>query len=158
MIKIFNFPKYYSISIDTENDNIKIFSSSKHAKGRELKQTLGKHGYLSVKLNNKDYKIHYLVSHFMIGERPKNLVTNHIDGNKLNNNYKNLEYISASENIYHSIKMGLHICNRRELMGRYIDGRCSDPIKYKHDWYIQNRERILNKVKQRYNDKKSIKN
>lgn len=74
MIKTFYLPKYYFINICEDTGNVKIYSNSKHAKGRELKQTLTKDGYLSVKLNNKSYNIHYLVSYYMIGERPKILL------------------------------------------------------------------------------------
>jgi len=41
-------------------------------------------------------------------------------------------------------------------MGGYKDGRCKDKVKYKHDWYIQNKQRILEKVKKRYYDKKQL--
>jgi hypothetical protein len=48
----------------------------------------------------------------------------------------------------------LHVCNRPEFIGTYKDGRTRDKVKYKHDWYMQNRERILLKTKERYNAKK----
>lgn len=158
MIKIFQFPKYYTIHINEHTGEVKVFSNSRHAKGRELSQFFNPNGYLRVKMNNRSYEIHRLVSKFYLGDMPKGLCVNHKDGNKLNNNPSNLEYITISENIKHSIRIGLHICNRPELMPTYKDGRTRDKVKYKHDWYMKNRERILIKTKQKYDATKQSKN
>lgn len=158
MIKEFELPKYYKVLIDTETGNVKIFSNSKHAKGRELSQHVNNKGYLVIKLNNKNVSIHSLVAKFILGERPKNLVVNHINGNKLNNCPTNLEYITLSENTKHAIKCGLHICNSPELLPTYKDGRCKDIVKYKREWYFQNKERIIEKVKKRYYERKGLAN
>lgn len=151
MIKVFQFPKYYSVHINEETGDVRIFSNSKHSKGRELSQFLNPNGYLRVKMNNRSYEIHRIVTKFYLGDMPKGLCVNHKDGNKLNNNPSNLEYITISENIKHSIRMGLHICNTPELMPTYKDGRTRDKVKYKHDWYMKNRERILLKLKNKSN-------
>jgi len=158
MIKTFQFPKYYTIQINEETGEVKVFSNSKHAKGRELSQFFNPNGYLRVKMNNLSYEIHRLVSKFYLGDMPKGLCVNHKDGNKLNNKPSNLEYITISENIKHSIRMGLHICNRPELLPKYKDGRTRDKVKYRHDWYVQNRERILLKAKQTYEARKQSQN
>jgi hypothetical protein len=157
MIKTFEFPKYYSIQINEETGEVKIFSNSKHAKGRELSQFLNPSGYLRVKMNNRSYQIHRIVTKFYLGDMPKGLCVNHKDGNKLNNRPSNLEYITFAENIKHSIATGLHVCNRPHKIGTYIDGRTRDKVKYKHDWYVKNRERILLKTKLLYNARKQNK-
>lgn len=156
MTKTFYLPKYYEILIETETGIVEIYSNSKHAKGRQLKQSLNNDGYLIVNMNRKTYPIHSLVAKFIIGERPQGLCVNHIDGNKLNNAASNLEYVTLAENTKHSIRTGLHVCNRPQEMGRYIDGRCKDNKKYKHDWYILNRQKVLERVKKNYNDKKQL--
>jgi hypothetical protein len=153
MIKTFEIPKYYQLEINLLNGNIKIFSKSKHAKGRELSQFLNPSGYLRVKLNNKNVQIHSIIAELFLGKRPENLVVNHIDGNKLNNHPENLEYVTLAENTRHSVRTGLHICNRPELMPTYKDGRCKNIKEYKRNWYIENKERILKKAKERYNEK-----
>lgn len=68
-------------------------------------------GYKCTDLYNngksKTIKIHKLVAEAFIGDRPLNYDINHIDGNKQNNVYTNLEYCTRSENIRHAFKLGL---------------------------------------------------
>jgi len=42
-----------------------------------------------------------MVAEAFISDRPNGLVINHIDGNKLNNNVSNLEYVSKQRNTQH---------------------------------------------------------
>jgi hypothetical protein len=154
MKKTFYLPKYYQIEIEIETGEVNIYSNSKHAKGRLLSKSINNNGYLSVKMNNKTYSIHSLVAKFILGERPSGLCVNHIDGNKLNNAPSNLEYVTIAENTKHSMRMGLHIGNRPELINSYKDGRTRNKIQYKHDWYIQNRQKVLERVKNNYYAKK----
>lgn len=65
-------------------------------------------GYRSVKLtfeNSKQQRfyVHRLVAeHFISNPDPQNkTIVNHIDGNKLNNNVENLEWVSPRENNLH---------------------------------------------------------
>lgn len=69
-------------------------------------------GYVFVTLskNNitKKYSVHRLVALHFIGKPPiHKQCINHIDGNKSNNNVKNLEFCSPMENTQHAIKIGL---------------------------------------------------
>lgn len=52
-------------------------------------------------------KIHRMVMLAFAGN--SDLVVNHIDGNKLNNQLTNLEYCTHQENIQHSFRMGFQI-------------------------------------------------
>jgi HNH endonuclease/NUMOD4 motif len=55
----------------------------------------------------KNYKVHRLVAiHFIDNPKEKTEV-NHIDGDKLNNHYKNLEWCTRSENMKHAHSSGL---------------------------------------------------
>jgi len=57
---------------------------------------------------HKDFSIHRLVAEHFINN-PKNLAeVNHKDGNKLNNNKENLEWVSRSGNQKHAFKLGLN--------------------------------------------------
>lgn len=68
-----------------------------------------KYKYINLCKNGKvkTYFIHRLVAtHFV--KNPKNKPqVNHIDGNSLNNNYKNLEWCTSSENVQHASRLGL---------------------------------------------------
>lgn len=60
-------------------------------------------GYLQVNLRNssgwKTFKVHFLVAQAFLGERPRGMVVDHKDGNKLNNHYSNLHYVTVRENV-----------------------------------------------------------
>lgn len=74
---------------------------------RLLKDQTYKNGYKYVRLHNNDKGknifIHKIVAETFLTkpDNIKNLVINHKDYNKTNNNIENLEYCSQSENVYH---------------------------------------------------------
>jgi hypothetical protein len=79
--------------------------------GRILKQNVNKKGYRHVQLSNnglsKTISIHKLVFENYIKEVPKGFEINHIDGNKSNNNLKNLELVTRKENMIKAVETGL---------------------------------------------------
>lgn len=98
---------------------VKSLSRLRHCKNGAIKRYSEKNligvinnlGYLCYDLykNKKrvNFKAHRLVAlHFCSGFNSK-LVVNHIDGNKLNNCYENLEWISSKQNVNHAFKTGL---------------------------------------------------
>lgn len=81
-------------------------------KYREMGQRPDAKGYLRVGLTDETghqraRRVHILVAEAFIGPRPEGLQLNHKDGNKINNHWSNLEYVTASENSTHAVKMGL---------------------------------------------------
>lgn len=73
---------------------------------------INKKGYRQVTLYDKNGKpktmrVHRLVALHFITNSDNLSQVNHIDGNKLNNNVFNLEWISNYDNMQHAIKMGL---------------------------------------------------
>lgn len=96
MKQIYNYDNYM---ID-ENGNVFNKTTNKYLKG-----SIGENGYkyyrLSQNNHKKMYYAHRLVAeHFL--NNPNNFpVVNHIDGNKLNNNINNLEWVTYSENTKH---------------------------------------------------------
>lgn len=70
-----------------------------------LKYRFHYNGYASVCINKKNYLVHRLVANAFINKNSdKNLDVNHIDCNKSNNHYENLEWVTKSENIQHAIQ------------------------------------------------------
>jgi hypothetical protein len=84
--------------------------------GKVLKPQLVK-GYYSVTLGRRaklqPYKVHRLVAIHFLGRRHKSKpVTNHINGNKLDNRIENLEWCSIGYNLKHAYKMGYKLPER----------------------------------------------
>jgi len=81
----------------------KVFSKTSN---RFLKTFLSPTGYERVKIRNKKYLVHRLVAkHFVSNPNPKEKTqVNHKDGNKLNNHFTNLEWVTPSENVKHSVR------------------------------------------------------
>lgn len=79
--------------------------------GKILKPGVDRYGYLIVRLyrnrKGKTIKIHKLVTEAFLGPCPRNKQVNHKDGNKQNPYLDNLEYVTPSENMKHSFKLGL---------------------------------------------------
>ena len=84
----------------------KVFSTESNWRGygkRELKQDLNSHGYPCVRIyingERKRIPVHRLVASLYLTERPSDKhEIRHLDGNKTNNNYKNLKWGTHKEN------------------------------------------------------------
>lgn len=133
MVKdIIGYEGLYTISSDG-----KVFSIKR---GKYLTAAKTKGGYLMVVLQNKkrhNVYIHRLVALHFINNTQNKPQVNHIDGNKLNNDYSNLEWCSSKENIRHAVDTKL---------GRYS--------KKAEDWYVLNKEYIIDYKKKWYQDNK----
>ena len=82
---------------------------------RILKGYINRYGYIRVDLSkegiNKQFSAHRIVALTFLGE--SDLVVNHIDGVKTNNNINNLEYVTSKENTAHAVRTGLIKNNSR---------------------------------------------
>lgn len=72
-----------------------------------LKQQTDNRGYKRIQLFNKPYSIHRLVAQGFVDNKENKFEVNHIDGNKLNNMYSNLEWCTRSENMKHAFSNSL---------------------------------------------------
>lgn len=89
-----------------------------------------KNGYLYLKLkDNKKYLLHRLVVEHFIDKIPDDLVVDHIDRNKLNNNYTNLRIVDVSTNNKNKNVEGcVCLCNDKRLNRVYTYYRVYYPI------------------------------
>ncbi|EAA7987469.1 endodeoxyribonuclease [Salmonella enterica] len=83
--------------------------SERLVKGRWLKPGVNSRGYMTCHLAAQDgtsssKSVHRLVAETFIDNPCNNGYVNHIDGNKLNNNVCNLEWVTSSENQLHAYK------------------------------------------------------
>ena len=100
------FPNY----MISNHGRVKSLNFNKTKKEKILRLNNVK-GYLQVQLYDKPInaycKVHKLVALGFIPNRHNKQQVNHIDGNKSNNHFSNLEWVSCKENINHAFKIGL---------------------------------------------------
>lgn len=76
--------------------------------------------YVQVSVLNKLHHeaVHRAVAKAFIANPDNKPMVNHIDGNKLNNNACNLEWVTCSENHQHAYKNGLRETNAKAMVGK----------------------------------------
>lgn len=75
--------------------------------GKDLSSGIGGTGYKTVSLRGRTHKVALLVANAFLKKKTSTDVVNHIDGNKLNDNVGNLEWVSLSDNSKHAVLSGL---------------------------------------------------
>ena len=118
-VPVKNYENYYEI-----NKKGEVRSLHKPTYGYIMEERLDRGGYSTVRLNKPSMKSSTQYVHRLLGfafiENPLNkCCINHIDGNKLNNNLKNLEWVTTAENMRHAYKLGLVVS---------LPGRCKKII------------------------------
>jgi len=124
--KLFDIKGYEGAYSITKDGQIFSWKNCKDGIPKEIKQSKKNNGYWQVKLykNNirKYYITHRLVAMTFI-ENPNNKrEVNHIDGDKDNNKYSNLEWVTSSENQKHAFRLGL------QKISKGADSKCSIKI------------------------------
>lgn len=99
----------YSDRLEVSN-----FGNVRNAKTKHVyKLHVNKNGYKQccISLGGRDkkkvFKIHKAVAETFLSNPDNKPQVNHIDGNKLNNDIANLEWVTQSENLLHAYKNGL---------------------------------------------------
>ena len=107
--------------IDIENEDTKGYYISslgrfKNKKGVIMYNYKPHHsGYIYLRVNIKKYALHRLVALAFIDNTYNKPFVNHIDGNKTNNIFENLEWVTCSENNLHNYKIGLANGHKRKI-------------------------------------------
>jgi hypothetical protein len=111
-----------------ENTNYEISENGevRNLKTKELKKlnSGGTSVYLLVQIyicngKRKNYLIHRLVAKYFVDNPENKSQVNHIDKNKLNNNYSNLEWVTPKENMEHHYKTGGIKRNNQTYKGKF---------------------------------------
>lgn len=117
----------------------------------------GNRGYKYFQLNRDGKRINHLVHHavakLFIGDRPENLVIDHIDRNKLNNNVSNLRYITQKENCFNQDCVISSIPQNEEDRKKKVALLWSEKnrdviLQKKNDYYYKNKDRLLKQQKE----------
>jgi hypothetical protein len=101
-----------------------------------------KDGYQHVSLyhDGKVYQlsIHRLVALYFIENPDNKPEVNHKNGNKTDNNVKNLEWVTTSENIIHAFKTGLKIPKRgkKSHLAQYDETAIKEACQYMEDGFL----------------------
>lgn len=107
-----------------------------------LKPYINNKGYQRVVIGGKKYFVHRLVAELYVPNPENKIQVNHIDGNKQNNHYSNLEWATNQENRNHALKNNLH------LMG----SRCSwSKLNEEKVIYIRNSNLSCNELAKKFN-------
>jgi len=115
------------IPVGEEGDIVKLSVSENGMIQRETgRTTMGTDrgdGYLDVELTNEKsenatWLVHRLVAKAFL-EGDDSLGINHEDGNKKNNNYRNLTYMTTAQNNQHAIETGLHTFKYKKPVIQY---------------------------------------
>ena len=133
---------YDNYMID-ENGNVFNILTNQYLKG-----SIGENGYKYYRLskNNKKkmFYAHRLVAEYYIDNPNKLPIVNHIDGNKLNNNINNLEWVSYSENTKHWKDNSII---QRKPTEYYKEDLPNEIWKEYKNYYISSYGRVRNKIK-----------
>lgn len=138
----------------------RVINNKQHSyvkKGRELKSVLNKSGYkyvtLCVNSKRKNIAIHKLVANAFLNHIPcgYSITIDHIDGNKQNNHFLNLQEISSVENVrkhfaYKNKKIGVCFNNNHKL----YQSRISINKKRYLIGYFKKEEEAINSYKRVY--------
>lgn len=102
------------------NEQGEIFSN-KSGELKKMATTINNKGYQCVNLyiDGKKFtkKLHRMILETFRPNDDDSLQTNHIDGNKLNNNIQNLEWVTGSENMKHAFENNLKEPQKGEKNG-----------------------------------------
>lgn len=150
----------YGLMIEDDGSEIRCSESGYSYK----KQTSNGYKYIQVMRNKKRHTllIHRLVALVFI-PNPDNLPdVNHIDGNKANNHWQNLEWISHAGNILHAMKTGLmNQTGRPSLAERDSEIRSlfreGSPITEISEKFKVSKERVKQIIKGRNTNAKYVK-
>ena len=93
-------------------------------------------GYLFIKPEgSKPIYIHKQVALAFVASDVNANEVNHIDGNKLNNSFDNLEWVTRIENARHAVDMGLYLSGEKHPNSRYSNKERKQMVELRGERY-----------------------
>ena len=104
---------------------------------RLLKTRLDDDGYVCVTLGNNEigrtrYRIHRLVAKLFVNNEDGLPEVNHVDFDRKNNHYKNLEWVSHLDNIMYTVKNNRHAAANGNFKGKNNPNYGNDILKIRY--------------------------
>lgn len=126
---------------------------SNHGKYQErlrtprLRSETCKYLYIQLSVLDKPHHeaVHRAVAKAFIPNPDSKPMVNHIDGNKLNNNACNLEWVTCSENHRHAFKTGLS--NAQHTIDRKLGQKYGNTSKYRYVTWDKSRNKWIASLK-----------
>jgi hypothetical protein len=115
----------------------------------KLRKPLNVKGYLSINLIDKKSGkstrngVHVFVAHAFIPNPQNKKCVNHIDGNKQNNNVKNLEWCTHQENNIHAFRTGLNKPRKFTEAQKAILRECAKKNQTLVKWQKENKSKMV---------------
>lgn len=126
--QVSNLGSIKSLDRYVEHRNREVFVS-----GRVLKQT-NRNGYLRVILSKngipKHINVHRLVAEYFVMNPESKEYVHHVDCNKKNNRYDNLEWVTNYENSHDAWEKGLYISGSRSTDSKLSISQVETILKY----------------------------
>lgn len=123
----FHIPGYYNYGISFNGTVINLLTK------KQVNTSMLNSNYRQISLNQETKRYSRIVGRVFIGRPTRHidkdfseLTINHIDGNKLNDDISNLEWVTNAENVFHSHLTGLHPSDKPTLAIHLLTGN----IKY----------------------------
>lgn len=145
------FEGHYEVSVHGRVRSLNRQLANRVYPGKIIKPSLNtRTGYLAVSLSLKgkhyNHRVHRLVATAFIDAIEGKIHVNHIDGDKLNNNATNLEWVTIYENNRHAIDVIGHEPDYKEL-SRIFEQKSASQTHCKRGHELTSENTILRKNK-----------
>lgn len=113
--------RWVPVNLYEENYEVSSYGKIRNLKTGKILKPTKSGNYYTVSLNGKTFTVHFLIASHFCGKQEIGRVVNHKDFDTSNNYYKNLEWITQTENIAHNKKFLKHAHGERQADSKLTD-------------------------------------